>query len=156
MEMHFFLFAGLIAVACLLAAVAIWSPRGRAVKVLALGLAATSLPLGYGALAELLSQPKPTSLEWVQRSADEAVVLSAQMQEDQAIYLWLAFAPDTPPRAYALPWSLETAKQLQQALKQAENDGTRVKMNRPFAPKALGERVFYAEPQQDLPPKPRA
>ncbi len=156
MDTLFYLFAGLVAVACLLAGIAIWSPRRLATKLLALVLAAASMPLGYGALAELLSNPKPTNLEWVKRAAEDAVVLSAQMQEERAIYLWLAFAPETPPRAYALPWSLETAKELQQAMRQAESQGTRVKMTRPFAPRAEGERVFYAEPQQALPPKPAA
>ena len=68
--------------------------------------------------------------------------------------LWLRFDGIPEPIAYVLPWNMETAKQLQQAMHQAEADGTVVRMRRPFeSDRDPNESLFYAEPQPALPPK---
>ena len=112
--------------------------------------------LGYGALAVLLGRPKPTTREWARAAAEEAVVLGATVREDEAIYLWLQLSPDQAPMAYALPYSRPAAEQLQQAMRQAEADGTGVRARRPFRPGIkTDEPQFYAEPQRPPPPKRR-
>ena len=63
--------------------------------------------------------------------------------------------PGSPePRAYVLPWSVEAAQQLQDAMSQAEADGTAVRMTMPFEA-SLDERepMFYAMPQPAMPAK---
>ena len=76
------------------------------------------------------------------------------MRENEAIYLWLKFADNPEPLSYALPWNLEMAKELQKAMRQAEGNGTKVRMRKPFD-RGLerAEPMFYAEPQQALPLK---
>jgi hypothetical protein len=74
--------------------------------------------------------------------------------ENQAIYVWLVM-PDSPePRAYALPWSVQAAQQLQDAQSEAAVDGTGVQMTMP-SETSLDDRepLFYAMPQPAMPPK---
>ena len=148
----FFVIAG--ALAALLAKITIWSPRRLWLKLTALGVTALFLPLSYLAFTDLLSRPKPVQVEWVQRSLEEAEVLAVQMREDQAIYLWLGLSGLAEPRAYAMPWSEQAARQLQAAQREAEAQGTAVQMRMPFEPSLdESEPLFYARPQQPPPEK---
>lgn len=141
-------------IAGVLATLSIWSPRRLAVKIIALTLAVLVLPTAYASFTELLSRPKPLHLEWAQRTLSEATVLSAQLQEGEPIYLWLALPNLTQPRAYALPWNEELAKQLHRAQQQAENEGSNVRMRRPFENSLdPDEPLFYAPPQPPPPAK---
>ncbi len=91
---------------------------------------------------------------WAKQAVPEATVLGASMREDQAIVLWLQFDGTAEPRAYALPWDIEDAKGLQEAMRRAEADGTSVRMRWPFAADSTRrEPLFYAEPRPALPPK---
>ena len=151
------LFALTIALAGLLAAISLWTPRRLAVKGMALTTATLFLPLAYASLVDLLSRPKPVSLEWWQSSAEEATVLGSQLQENEGIHLWLQLPDVAEPRAYVLPWSRETAERLQEAQRAAEQEGGDVRMRMPFEPSLDDlEPRFYAEPQQALPPKDHA
>ncbi|MBO04481.1 MAG: hypothetical protein CL731_05640 [Chloroflexi bacterium] len=87
MEFLIYFFIGTVALFALLAAIAIWSPRRTAVRVVALVTAALMMPLGYLQLTELLSRPKPIDFEWFEREALSAVVLGARFEEGEAIYL---------------------------------------------------------------------
>ena len=137
-----------------LALVAVWAPRRPAVKFGATGLALAFVPLGYLALAELLSKPKPVELEWWAARAEEATVLGSTMREGRGIYLWLQLAEFEEPRSYVLPWNRELAEQLQKALAEAEENNTQVRMRLPFEPSWDDrEPKFYALPQPALPPK---
>jgi hypothetical protein len=106
----------------------------------------------YGGSIELLSRPKPLRLEW--RDATEAKVIGATLREGEAIYVWLEVPGADMPRAYALPWDLQMAQQLQNAMQEGQAKGTDVQMSMPFDP-GLDEREpkFYAAPQQALPDK---
>jgi len=150
----YYLFAVSAALACMLAAIGIWSHQRVRPKVTALALAAFFLPSVYLSYVDLLSRPKPASLEWWRRHADEATVLGSKLREGENIYLWLQISGTQEPRAYVLPWQQELAKQLYGAQREAESNGTRVRMRTPFrnTPNEQ-ERVFYAEPQPALPPK---
>ena len=138
-----------------LANISIWAPLRLKIKVLSLVLVAGILPTLYLALGELLSRPKPASIEWVQRNAQEAVVLQSKIDEEIAIYVWLLIDGVSEPRAYVLPWNLEMAKQLHRAKQRAESEGTEIKMKNPFRRHDLKveEAIFYASNHRPLPPK---
>ncbi len=149
-----FLFTLASVLAALLASIAIWAPRSLWIKAGSLACAVLFMPVAYAGLSDLLSRPKPVALEWWLNEAAEATVLGSQMQEGQGLYLWLQLAGEPEPRAYRLPWDQQMAQQLQQALDQAERNGTEARMRLPFEP-TLDARTpkFYAAPQPALPPK---
>ncbi|MEZ5847871.1 MAG: hypothetical protein R3C70_14065 [Geminicoccaceae bacterium] len=149
---EFFTIAALLA--AFLALLSIWSPRQVSVKISAVVASVLFLPLAYVAFAELLSKPKPVNLEWWKSSADEATVLGSTAQEDRGIFLWLQLDGIEEPRSYVLPWSRELAQQLQDALQEAEERESGVRMRLPFE-QSLDDREprFYALPQPALPPK---
>lgn len=116
------------------------------------GLFAALIALVYGGGIEFLGQPKPIRLEW--RNTQEAELVGATMVEDQAIYVWLQFDGNPEPRAYALPWDLKAAQQLQQAMQEAEANGTGVRMKlSPGETMDGGEARFWAKPQAPMPDK---
>jgi hypothetical protein len=128
-------------------------PRaGLARRALSVGIFVLLIAVVYGGSLELLGRPKPLRLEW--RDAADAQVVSAVPVENEAIYVWLIMPGSSEPCAYALPWSVEVAQQLQEAMSQAEADGTAVRVAMPLE-SSLGERepMFYAMPQPAMPPK---
>jgi hypothetical protein len=149
-----FLFALAAVLAAVLASIAVWAPRGLALKVGALACAALFMPVAYLGLSDLLSRPKPVAMEWWLGEADEATVLGSQMREGDSLYVWLQLDGEREPRAYRLPWSQQMAQQLQQALEKAQRDGTEARMRLPFEPTLDNrEPKFYAAPQPAMPPK---
>lgn len=149
----FFAFAA-VAVAVLgLAALAGVAPS-RAVRGVALGLAAAGLGTAYFAGSELLGRPKPARLALLERGADAAQLAGSHYIEGEAIWLWLILPGEDAPRAYALPWSREAAEALRRAEAQAEENGTRVEVRAPFRRnEAPNEPVFRAPPRPPLPEK---
>jgi hypothetical protein len=128
-------------------------PRaGLARRTVSVGVFVVLIALVYGGGVELLSRPKPVRLEW--RDAADAQLLGALPVENQVIYVWLVM-PDSPePRAYALPWSVQAAQQLQDAQSEAAVNGTGLQMTMPLEA-SLDDRapLFCAMPQPALPPK---
>lgn len=150
----FFLFATSMALAAFLTAICIWSHRRLWAKVSAIVATALFIPTVYLSYADLLSRPKPASLEWWNREAPEATVVGSKLREGEAIFLWIELAEADEPRAYRLPWHQELAKQLYGAQREAEAKGTKVQMRLPFKRHDDShEPVFYAQPQPPLPPK---
>lgn len=149
-----YLFVAAVAVALCLGSIAVWAPRRLTVRAGALCVFGLFLPLGFAGWVDLLSRPKPVAFEWWLSRADEATVLAGSFREGAGIYIWLQLEQSEEPRAYRLPWSREQAQQLQEALRQAEENGTAVRMRLPFEP-TLDPRKprFYALPQPVLPPK---
>ncbi|MFQ5775518.1 MAG: hypothetical protein ACE5GS_13430 [Kiloniellaceae bacterium] len=145
------LFAGLGALAAILANIAVWAPRRLWIKLGALATTAVFLPAGYLALAEMLGRPKPIKIEWARQELAEASVLSSRMEEGEAIYLWLGVPGIDEPRSYVLPWNQRLARQLRGAERTAQQNGAQVRMRSPFE-RSLDEREqkFYAAP----PPPP--
>ncbi|MFO1039037.1 MAG: hypothetical protein U1E45_19515 [Geminicoccaceae bacterium] len=149
-----FLFIAAAVLVATLTSIAVWSQRQVRTKVIALFAAAAFVPLGYGGFADLLSRPKPVGFEWWNAQADEATVLGSQMREGEGLYLWLQVAGIDEPRAYRLPWDKKQAQELQDAIEQAQKNGTGVKMRLPFETTLdTREPKFYAMPQPALPPK---
>jgi len=148
------LFAAVVGVAGLLGAIAIAAPRRLVLKGSALATTLVFLPLAYASMAGLLGKPKPTGLAWWLEHGAEATVLASRIEENEAIYLWLELPEVAEPRAYALPWDREAAEELQEAQREADENGTRLRMRLPFEP-SLEDREpkFYALPQPARPQK---
>ncbi len=144
--------AGLLA--AVLANIGFWAPRKLWIKMVALVTVAVFLPTAYAALVDLLGRPKPVDLEWAGRGLAEAAVLGARMREGEAIYLWLGLEGVAEPRSYALPWSDKLARQLHEARREAEAEGSDLRMRLPFG-SSLEERGqrFYPAPRAAAPPK---
>jgi hypothetical protein len=148
------LFAAGLLILVLLCSICIWAPRRAFIKVCALITAALYVPLGYASLSELLSMPKPVSLEWWRSKTSEATVLASSIREGKGIYLWLQLTSAEEPRAYVLPWNRELAEDLQKAMREAESAESGVGVRLPFEPSLDNrEPKFYALPQPAMPPK---
>lgn len=147
------LFAITAVLAALLANIGLWSPRRVWVKLIAVGLVIAFLPTAYASYVSLLSRPKPVELEWLRHQPEDTALLASSMVEDEAIYLWVEVAGLDQPRAYVLPWSEETARELHGAQRDAREDGGQVRVRFPGEAFQPGERMFYAEPPQALAPK---
>ena len=153
------LYAALALAAGALVVIAIWSPRPLVVKLGAIGASAAFLLTGYAAVAELLSRPKPVSLEWAHRASEQAELLGAKAVEGKAIFLFLQLPGVEEPRAYQIPWRRELAEQLQSAQAEAAERGGGVLVERPFEDRGgeasleTREPMFYVPPPPALPPK---
>lgn len=155
MTIALYIFVPLAVVAAILCNIGIWAPRKTWIKVGGLVAAALFMPLAYGALAELLSRPKPVSLEWAHKNVKQASLLGATIEENKAIFLWLRMPDMKEPRAYKLPWSRKMAQQLQKAQREAQKNRNGIKVRFPFdQTEDRRKKMFYAPPQQALPPKP--
>ena len=107
-------------------------------------------------VAESIGQPKPLWSEL--RGLKKAIVVSALPVYGEAIYLWLIIDGYAKPIAYVMPWSLEAAQQLQNAMRDAAENGTQVLMGIPKTLRPPGLSVpdtyeFHADPQPALPAK---
>jgi len=150
----FYLFAASAALAAILATISIWSHRKLWAKLSAVAATALFIPTIYLTYADLLSRPKPASIEWWHQGASEATVVASRLREDEAIYLWIEIPGSDEPRAYKLPWQQQMAKELYGAQREAEAMGTKVQMRLPFKDrKEALDAVFYAAPQPPLPSK---
>jgi hypothetical protein len=129
-------------------------PRGRSwQRTASATIFVLLIVLAYAGSAELLGRPKPLRLEW--RDAQRAQVLGSSMHENEAIYVWLQFDDGSEPRGYRLPWSIQTAQQLQTASQEGAANGTGVEMALSSGDSGLDGREpkFYATPQPALPDK---
>lgn len=148
------IFFVIVACAAGLALIAVRGGGSMPVRLGAMALMVALVGGGYAGLAELMSRPKPVTLEWVRGAAQSARVAASHMRENEAIYLWLVLEGETEPRAYRLPWSTEMAKQLRDAQSDAERRKGEVRMTRPFrSQRGEDERVFHSPPRAALPPK---
>ena len=151
-----YLYVALVLIGSLLALLAIWSRRKFTMRLMAtfafMLLAGTAL----FSLIDLLSRPKPTSYEFANESVEEATVLAVTVDEGHAIYVWFRFPHSREPRAYTYPWDLEMATELKDAIKQANEDRTHLRMRKPFDPSNEVRKAprFYSLPPERLPRKP--
>ncbi len=130
--------------------IAVGPVRTIRVRTIAVALVAALLPVGFGAVSELLSRPKPVVAEWIDRQIEEATVLSSVLHEDEAIYLWLQLPDSEEPRAYVLPWDEQTAREISEAEAEGEATDQQVAMKNPFKP----SEEMDSEPQFHVPPPP--
>jgi hypothetical protein len=144
-----------LAISLITVAVGIWGTR-RNWKLVGvfLVLYAGSISVSYFAFADILGKAKPISLEYWVSSADEATVQGAVIREGVGIFIYIEVPGVPEPLSYKLPWRRDFGQQLQDALAQAQKNGTGVKMRLPFEPTWDGrETKFYAMPQPRRPQK---
>lgn len=138
-----------------LAATAVrWTASGWArvaISALFLGLLGVGLMGGL----DLLGRPRPMDAAWIERArAEEVAVLGADMVEGQSIALMVKVPGEAEPRLYALPWNQKMAEQLQNAMRDAREEGGGMAMRMPFERSwDKDEPRFYALPQPKLPEK---
>lgn len=71
---------------------------------------------------EFSSHAKPISMEWYKRDLSQANLIWGGMKENVGIFVLLDWGEG--PRLYRIPWDIELALELQQAMEEAEeNDG---------------------------------
>lgn len=153
MDVIYYLFAGAVAVAAGLASLAIWAPRITRVRLIALALATLFIPVAYGMMAELLSKPKPMSLEWFERASEEALVLGIDLDEGRAIHLWLRLSGVGAPRYYVVPWNVRLAEKLEDAADDAVRRNGAIVLRKPFMKRSL-EDLGDLNVEVVLPPRP--
>lgn len=144
------------AITAFLTSVALRAPRRTAVKVLCVAGLAGFLPLALAGFADLLGRPKPLELLQDLTDRPDVTVIASTMEEGNRIWLWVAFEASPEPRAFALPWDLELAKQLRKAQTEGERQGVKVRMRLARLKDRREDRpepVFYAPPPPPLPDK---
>jgi hypothetical protein len=101
---------------------------------------------------EMLGTIKPRFAEW--RDMSDVEIVFYRLNEGVAIYVWVVLPGTTTPRAYSLPWDLQTAMKLRTAAQEAGQQGGRL-MGRFNYEQSLDGRdaMFYAEPQSPGPQK---
>lgn len=145
--------AGLLTIALALVLTGVWSAQHGLARLLMLGLFTGLMLFGFGGASSLLGRAKPVAVEWFTPQVEEATILSGHLIEQKGIYLTLIWG-DNEPRLYVLPWDRRTAEQLQQALAEAAQNGTKTMMKHPFEPlQDEQEPLFYALPQPRPPAK---
>jgi len=127
---HFYV--AFVVLAAVLGGLAIGARRRLRLRLAALGVTALALAAAYLGFSELLSRPKPTRLEWLERDTASATVLAAAIREHEGIYLWLQLPEEPEPRGYVLPWNRQSAEELQDALRDSDRVNGNVEMRRPF------------------------
>ena len=132
MDVLFYLFVATVFGILLLSGIAIWAPRKAWIRIAAVALAVTMMPLGYMAYSGLLSKPKPRQLAWLERNVEKAFILGASFDEGRAIYLWLRLEGIAEPRYYALPWHQDTAEKLQDEIEEATKKNGGIMVIKPF------------------------
>jgi len=144
------------AIAVFLTSVALRAPRRISVKILCIAGLAGFVPLTTSGFSELMGRPKPIALQHPAISGKDVTVIASTVEEDTRIWLWVVREGRAEPRAYALPWSTEAAKQLREAQTQGEREGAKVKMRLTAAnneTEEVEEPMFYVAPQMPPPPK---
>jgi len=116
-----------------------FSSRDR--KAIALLLALT-FGAAYLSVAGVMGYPN-----FITSPNKEVQVVGVYLDEGTAIYVWVL---EGEPRAYRLPWSMETAKQLRGAAERAGKQGGNLMMRKGIPE---GEWMFYPDPVKELPPK---
>jgi hypothetical protein len=132
-EPLYLIFACFTALAALLAAIAIRTPRATPVRAAAIAVTAAFIPFAYLGLNEILARPKSMTHEWFNASAKHATVLGVSLDEGKAIYLWLRVDDSLEPRYYRLPWQQRNAEKLQKAIGRAVEEGLGVRVENPFS-----------------------
>lgn len=148
MTQNLFWFIPLAIIVTALATIVIRSHHHIGIKWAGVALVALWLPISYLSLNDLLSRPKPVTLEFL--DFDTLTVIASQSVEDESIYLWLQM--DDGPRSYVMPWSESSARQLHEAKRASEGEGGTVTVDNLFDGNG-GESVFHSAPVQALPEK---
>lgn len=155
------IFIPLLFLTAILTAIGVKSVKSLSARCLVICLFLMVLVTGGIAYNQLLSEPRPVSLEWIHKHIEEVDVVGAEIDYKQAIYLWFRFPNEKKPRYYVFPWNDRQAEELQRVLEQkrAANGEGRLTLKNPFRDydNSLEDRKpeFKFEPRErGLPLKP--
>lgn len=147
------LYAAFLAIGVALGSLAIWS-RASWPRIGAVALLLAFIPMGLGGLASLTGEPRRANLEWWARNAEDIEVLSFDLQENVAIYVYARVPGYDAPQSYRFDWSTPEAERLQDAAEEAKQSGGTLKMRRPFETSLDEmETLFYNDPPEAMPDK---
>lgn len=113
-------FLGWIVATAALAFTAIAAPIHWTRRLVLVGILPVALGLGGWIMLALMTGPKP---HYLVVKTGEAALLAHTWVEGEAIYLWVRWPGEAAPRSYRLPWSEETAEQIEQAQAAEQRDG---------------------------------
>ena len=113
-------FVGWVVATAALAFIAIGARIHWSRRLTLVGIFPLALGLGGWVMLTLMTGPKPHALEL---RTGETALLAHNWVEGEAIYLWVRWPDEAAPRAYRLPWSEETAQQIEEAQKSNEQEG---------------------------------
>jgi len=136
-DIKFALFAAALVLTAVLASIAIWSRRHLWLRITVVVLVAAYAPVVYLGLTEVLSRPKPMEHEWFKSHVDEVTVLSMELIEGEAIYLWLRLPQDGEPKYYSLPWQPLLADRLEDLIDEGLRSDKPVRILNPFSKKSF-------------------
>jgi len=137
------------------AAAVAYGRRSVALKAFAVVLAFFGIPLSWSLIEASLSNPKEVYSARLYASNSDAVVVSAVIIPNTAIYMLLRFSEGEQPRYFKFPWDPNIAKDLRRAIKEATENGQGEIMMKNMYRHGLqdGDRMFYPAPQPPNPPK---
>ena len=128
-------------------------------RSIAFMLSSTGLIVSFLTLNILLSQPRPTYIEFIHRDITEVEVISAIIVNKKAIYMWMLFPHEKEPRYYVFDWDQKLAEKLQRAMR--ERNGRqgqgKIMLKRPFSDNFMGTEMHkdleFVPDANQLPPK---
>ena len=127
----------------------LWPARSAGKRSLIVAAFAVAVIAWLVGLSDLMGRPKPMGLTRVMSLA--GTVLTAQLRENEAIYLYVLPNGTTEPLSLVLPWSTDVAKQLLEAQRGSGSDGSaRFTFERSWEQLPP---IFYPMPQPKAPPK---
>ena len=131
----------------------LWPARSAGKRSLIVAAFAVAVIAWIVGLSDLMGRPRPMGLTHAMSMA--GTVLTSQLRENEAIYLYVLPDGTTEPLSLVLPWSTDVAKQLMEAQRGSGRDG------RDGSARFTFERsweqlppIFYPMPQPKAPPKP--
>ncbi len=138
-------FVGWVVATAALAFSAIGAPIHWGRRLVLVAILPVALGLGGWIMMTLMTGPKPHYLEWRE---GETTLLSHSWIEGEAIFLWVRWPDEEKPRAYRLPWSEETAEQIEKAEQTVEAEGGETVVE--FREGMTGETAMVAENEADV------
>ncbi|MCB0352839.1 MAG: hypothetical protein KDD64_04915 [Bdellovibrionales bacterium] len=131
MQWYFYITLTWIAVGCVTGIVSVILTKRAWARLLIVVMVTAAIGLSFVAPFKLLGQAKPATWAWLEQGQDEAIVLGVEMIEGEGIYLMLSY--EYEPHLFKFPWDPKLAEELQEAMKQAQEQGRRVVMRDPFS-----------------------
>ncbi len=111
--------------------------------------------ISYVSLLEILSRPKPKSLEILNKYVEEVTLLHVSWVEGEAIHILIRLDGVKEPRLYSFPWDPIQAQEFDEALEKGRENNEEVRISNPFFVSNLEERktLIYSSPAKPLPAK---
>lgn len=130
MNHYIWLVLGLVAALFINSLIAVVTSKSRWARVVIVVIFFGSLVGTFIVPFELLGRAKPAEWAWIERKTEEAEIRGVELREGEGIYLMLIV--DNEPRLYVFPWNQKMAENIQQAMAEAQAQGTSAVLGKPF------------------------